>query len=47
MFSRCYRISKKYIGKRFGIFPIPKREMYRKYIIKKDLLIIVIEENVL
>ena len=39
MFSRCGKIENKYIGYRFGIFKIAKRERYRKYIIRPEFLI--------
>lgn len=34
MFSRCKKIKGENIGYRFGVFPIGKRQFYRKYIIK-------------
>ena len=38
LFSRCHRYKGQYIGYRLWIFPIYKRDVYRKYIIKpKDL----------
>lgn len=38
MFSKCSRYKREYIGYRLWIFPIYKRDVYRKYIIKpKDL----------
>lgn len=38
MFSKCKKIKGENIGYRFGIFPIAKRQFYRKYIIKPKQL---------
>lgn len=38
-FSGCRKIYKEFTGKKLGIFSIPKRELYRKYIIDPDLLV--------
>ena len=38
MFSRCDKIAGQTIGYRFGVFPIAKRQFYRKYIIKSNQL---------
>ncbi len=38
IFSRCKKITGENIGYRFGIFPIGKRQFYRKYIIKPNQL---------
>jgi hypothetical protein len=39
LFPRCYRTEEKVIiGKRLWIFPVYQREMYRKYIIKPEML---------
>ncbi|MEO8146951.1 MAG: OmpA family protein [Bacteroidia bacterium] len=37
-FSKCEKIKGETIGKWLGVFPIAKRELYRKYIIKTNLL---------
>ena len=33
LFSRCPKIEAEYIGLRLGFLPIPKRNMYRKYLL--------------